>query len=320
MKNVLFSPARLGPLAIKNRFIRSATWENLRSPHGVPLPGLFALIRELVDGDIGLIITGSSYGRPCALSHEASSWRETVSHVHSRHAKLFFQLCDSGSKSVNDLSKSDMDELVETFRRDSRAIAKFGGDGIQIQAAHGHLLSQFLSPHLNRRGDIWGGSVENRARIVDLVVREVKKVTNLPVSLKINGHDCAPGGVTPPLAADYISRLPIADMFEISCGLDRLTVCQSATEYTVGYAKEIRKLAPDATLSCVGGHRDFAAMEKLVVGRVTDFISMSRPFVCQPFLLRDFQDDLATKSSCTSCGRCRPGPPGSRVLCRHGVD
>jgi 2,4-dienoyl-CoA reductase-like NADH-dependent reductase (Old Yellow Enzyme family) len=182
------------------------------------------------------------------------------------------------------------------------------------------LISEFLSPHFNRRTDTWGGSEANRVRILKEIAIEVKRATDLPVSVKINGHDGIKGGSTPELVGRYARMLPEIDLFEISCGFadgsktircsNRNTSDENATgfaykeAYTAEYTRIIREIAPSANLACAGGHRDFENMEKLVGSGVVDLISMSRPFIRQPHIIRDFQDALTTKCACENCGGC----------------
>ncbi|OHS93767.1 oxidoreductase, FAD/FMN-binding family protein [Tritrichomonas foetus] len=385
MRSILFTPHKIGHVNIKNRFIRSATCENLSQKNGLPLPKLFSMMKQLADGEVGLIIPGYvypsndsiSWGGQVGMTSQLHSdiWKPTIEYIHSRHSRIFFQVCHCGSrtspeliggknlKSVSGLIKgteiltnAEIEDIIANFTNCAKLIQSSGADGIQLHAAHGYLLSEFLSPFYNRREDKWG---KDKLRIIKEIVKEIRKSTNLAISLKMNGHDCIDGGVTPKICASYINELlqndeninlenSRIDMFEISCGFSNLmttirsdvdlkriykgmsednkkyisSVLNQADQkypyfegYNAKFADEIRKLAPKATLAVVGGNRDFNKMQKLIIDNTVDFVSMSRPFIRQPHLLRTYQDALTTKSDCTSCGECIIKPTDKSLAC-----
>ena len=325
MKSILFTPQSIGDVLIKNRFIRSATWENLCSSDGSPKPSLFSMMKELADGDVGLIIPGSVFPARDAACRKfqlamterehAVVWKDTIEYLHKKGSRLFFQICDGRR---NELSNAEIEDVIEQFGRCAKLCELSGCDGIQLHAAHGYLLSRFLSPATNKRTDKWGGSEENRLRLVKEVITNIRKQTNLPITMKINGHDCVDGGITPDLAGRIVHQLPEVAMFEISCGMSETSAFAKTEAYTAEYAKAIRKMNPKAVLASVGGNRNFPNMEKLILQRVVDFIGMSRPFVRQPMILRDYEDNLTMKSSCVSCNDClsESEVEGQRVFCR----
>lgn len=320
MKSVLFTPKSIGGVTIKNRFIRSGLWENLCEKDGRPTAGLFSLVKELADGDVGLITPGPVFPsidgacRKFQLGmterEHATAWKDTIEYAHKKGSRVFFQICYRNRDSLTD---AQIEEIIEQFGRCAKLCELAGADGIQIHAAHGHLLSQFLSPGTNNRQDKWG----DRMRLVKEVVGTIRKQTNIPITMKINGHDCTEGGITPELAGEVVRQLPEIAMFEISCGMSENESFAKRESYTVDYARVIRKMNPKAVLATVGGHRSFPNMEKLIIDRVSDFIAMSRPFVRQPMILRDYQDNLTMKSSCISCNQClTPENQPKRIFCR----
>lgn len=374
MSSILFTPMKIGSIVAKNRFIRSSTWENFADSNGMPTPPLFSMLKTLADYEVGTIIPGYVYPDKSVISYtgqtgmcdlkHAEVWKPTIDYIHSKRSKLFFQVCHCGSRASPDLIKrtptgasgirpgsramtnAEIEDSIQQFVNCAKLIEKTGADGLQLSAGHGYLLSEFLSPFYNRRQDKWG---QDRLRIVKEVVTEIRKVSSLPILMKINGHDCIDGGVTPDLCASYISRLPEVDLFEISCGVfnlmttirsdinqqslfrgtkleERETLLKIATSgekgfeyeegYNMKYAKIIRQKVPSAKLSVVGGNRDFKKMEQAVTSGITNFISMSRPFIQQPRLLLDYQENLTMKSSCISCGECIIKADDKVVRCR----
>jgi 2,4-dienoyl-CoA reductase-like NADH-dependent reductase (Old Yellow Enzyme family) len=104
------------------------------------------------------------------------------------------------------MTEEDIQEVVEAFGKAASRAVEAGADGIQIQAAHGWLVNQFLSPFFTARDDAWGGSDENRFRFLKEVVLEIRKYLpeGMPLLIKLNAHDYTPQkGITPPLAAKY---------------------------------------------------------------------------------------------------------------------
>jgi 2,4-dienoyl-CoA reductase-like NADH-dependent reductase (Old Yellow Enzyme family) len=195
------------------------------------------------------------------------------------------------------------------------------------------------APAFNRRTDQLGGIIENRARIVREILIEIRKISpKIATSIKFNGEDFVEGGITPPIAPDVIRPLlDVVDLFEVSCGMgtrlhgirshfipkalirgvspekhERLLQAAKASlegtefaeEYNRAAAEAIRAAFPGATLARVGGNRQFAKMEQLVTGGVADLVSLSRPLLKNPYLVRDFLEGRATKSDCWNCGAC----------------
>lgn len=412
MSNILFSPCVIRSSTIKNRFIRSSTWENLCKSDGTPTTQLLQKMKDLADGDVGLIISSGAFPSKDSISRvgqlgmttieQAKLWKPAIQYIHSKHSKFFFQInhcgcridsrCLNGrtpkgasglfsltSKKSGILSNSEIEDIISNFIKCAKLCEYSGADGIQLHSGHGYLLSEFLSPKYNKRNDKWGLSKENdRARLIRTIAREIKHEIDkdFPISIKINGHDCIENGVTPKIAASYINELSdFVDMFEISCGFanDMATIrskiissqhllqsmikshqfkstdkidfqyendlkmkfnnrinnllkntnqsYQYSEGYNVKYAEEIRRLIkPGILLSVVGGNRDFEKMSEIVKKRTVNFISMSRPFIMQPHILKEYQDALTTKSDCISCGECFIAAPEeelSPVVCSY---
>lgn len=412
MSNILFSPCVIRSSTIKNRFIRSATWENLCKSDGTPTMQLFQKMKDLADGDVGLIISSGAFPSNDSVSRsgqlgmttieQAKLWKPTIKYIHSNHSKFFFQINHCGcrieqnilnertpkgasgllnltSKESKALTNSEIEDIISHFIKCAKLCEFAGADGIQLHSAHGYLLSEFLSPRFNKRNDKWGLSKENnRALLIRTIATEIKREIDkdFPVSIKINGHDCIENGITPKIAASYINELSdVVDMFEISCGFandmntirskiiseqhllqsmikshhfkptDKIdfkyendlklrfnkqikkilknsnSLYQYSESYNLKYADEIRKsLKPGIILSVVGGNRNFEKMSEIVMKRTVNFVSMSRPFIRQPHILREYQDALTTKCDCISCGECffaAPEEKLSPIVCTY---
>ena len=248
----LFSPLKIGPMTIPNRFCRSATWEGLSNDEtGFPTQKLFDMITEYSKGKTGLIIPGYVY----PISHgksifkqnamttkkHAEVWKETIEKVHQNGSKIVFQICHGGDKcqekdihqqpigcsglipGSRPMTDAEICDTIEAFAKAAKNLKDVGVDGIQIHCAHGFLINQFLSPALNKRTDKWGGKDENRTRILFEVIQAVRDATkdSIAVGIKINANDHVEGGIDEMMASQIISMVPPLDFVEFSGGVTR---------------------------------------------------------------------------------------------------
>jgi len=227
--SLAFTPLRIGSVEVAGRVFKTATAETRASADGFVTDELVDVYDEWASGGTPLIITGNLYVSPQGKSTYRMCGADTDDKtpglarlavaVHRHGAKLIGQLNHCGRQvitghtgvddpvSASAVSEPTMgtrpralrgDEIpgvIEAFAAAARRCRDAGFDGVQVHVAHGYLLSQFLTPHTNRRTDEWGGSLENRARLARLAVREVRRRVgpDCAVLLKINGHDRLPG-------------------------------------------------------------------------------------------------------------------------------
>lgn len=257
---ILFTPENIGNVTIKNRLVRSATFENAAGFDGSIGDEYTKIYEKLSKGEVGLIITGmiypdddaKGYHRQAGLhSDERIAGFSTMNdRVHRNGSKIFAQLAHAGRQSnmhglrppAPSFGKIDMIYRVFPRPMKSREIIsaiksmadaakraqKAGFDGIQIHAAHGYLISEFLSPYFNRRSDEWGGSPEKRFNFLKRVYESMREAvgSSYPITIKINIEDHTPGpGLSIRESAGHIKRLVELgiDAVEISCG----TLCFS---------------------------------------------------------------------------------------------
>ncbi|CAB1058067.1 hypothetical protein D1BOALGB6SA_2823 [Olavius sp. associated proteobacterium Delta 1] len=248
-----------------------------------------------------------------------------------------------------EMTQADIMEVVKAFGTASKRAVEAGADAIQLHGAHGYLISEFLSPFFNIRKDSWGGSDENRFRFLKEIYQEIKKVVpaSFPVLIKLNTNDYTPKeGITPPLAAAYsgwMAELGI-NALEVSCGATNysyMNMCRGdvptaelvkglswwkkpighlmigklegkydlAEGYNLEAAKLIKPVIGDTPLMLVGGLRTVSHMEYVLENNYADFISMSRPFIREPFLVNKIKEGKLDKVSCVSCNRCLAAVP-----------
>jgi 2,4-dienoyl-CoA reductase-like NADH-dependent reductase (Old Yellow Enzyme family) len=242
------------------------------------------------------------------------------------------------------MTEVQIEEVIDAFGQAARRAVEAGVDGVQLHAAHGYLISQFLSPYFNDRDDDWGGTDENRFRFLQEIYRRVRQEMpeGMPLLVKMNGHDYIDGkGISPQLAARYAAWLVDLgiDGVEVSCGtvlespwnmirgdvpvreislayawwqkpLLKMVLNQAVGKfpakdgYNLELAQAIGKGLKDVPLFVVGGMRKLSHMEQVVEGGHADFISMSRPFIREPYLVKHMREGKTDASSCDSCNLC----------------
>jgi len=346
--SVLFTPLRVGSIEIPNRFVRSATHEFMAEDDGTPTERQAEVYRKLAEGEVGLIITGHAYVHPAGKASPRQTGiyddrfigplRRLAEAIRGTPSKIFVQIAHAGRQSKKrlcgctpiapsavfdpsskvhprEMTSSDIRGTIEDFIRAARRAQEAGFDGVQIHAAHGYLLSTFISPHTNRRTDEWGGSVENRSRILIEIIRGIKAACGreFPVHIKLNSTDFLPAGLSVEEAVAIARILEAAglDGVEVSGGMaesGRGSVWQGLrAEDEEGYFTENAakfKAVLRIPVSGLGGNRTLAVMEKFIQEGRADMISLSRPLIRDPFLVRKFRLGEAVKSECVSCNKC----------------
>lgn len=194
------------------------------------------------------------------------------------------------------MTDSDIEDVVQGFVRTARISKRAGFTGVQIHSAHGYLLSQFLSPTTNKRTDQYGGSVENRSRLLLRIVKEVRNEVGptYPISVKLNSSDFQKGGLTEDESIEIVKSLEKAgvDLLEISGGTyeklaffflnDEKDEMRESTKireaYFMEFAKKVRSVS-SIPLMITGGFRSFEFCNEVLEKRELDVIGMARPFL-----------------------------------------
>jgi 2,4-dienoyl-CoA reductase-like NADH-dependent reductase (Old Yellow Enzyme family) len=193
------------------------------------------------------------------------------------------------------MTAAEVDDVIRRFVHAAVVAKETGFTGVQIHAAHGYLISQFLTPLVNQRTDQWGGSLENRARLLLTIVRETRKAVgpSFPISAKLNSSDFQQGGFSNADCLQVVRWLEEAglDLLEISGGnyeepsmmgsktSEGAAVADSTVKreaYFMEYAEQIRKVSK-VPLMVTGGFRSKAAMEAALASGVLDVIGLGRP-------------------------------------------
>jgi 2,4-dienoyl-CoA reductase-like NADH-dependent reductase (Old Yellow Enzyme family) len=356
----LFEESTIDGMVLRNRFVRSATWEGMAAEDGSVTSKLTDLLVQLAKGSVGMIITSHAYVRK---DGQAGPWqlgiysdglidglRAVTRSIHQNGSRVVAQLSHAGylangklsgqtpvalsllegyGKSPRiELTGSGIREIVEAFVQAGRRAKEAGFDGIQIHAAHGYLLSQSLSPAFNHRQDDYGGPITNRARLLLEVLKGLRAEMgdHYPILVKMNSQDFLENGLRLEDALQVGAMLEAGgiDAIELSGGtLHSGTLSPSRTkissEEKEAYFKEAARAFKEKVhvpLILVGGIRSFQVAENLVNEGVADYISMCRPFIREPDLIKRWASGDLRRAQCVSDNQCfGPAAGGEGIYC-----
>lgn len=228
----------------------------------------------------------------------------------------------------SEITPQDIQNLVAAFSDAAERAKAAGFDGIEIHSAHGYLFNQFLSPIFNRRQDEYGGDIGNRSRIHLETLNAVRRTVGkeYPVLIKLNCRDFQENGLTLEDSLRVGRMLADAglDAIELSGGLltgGKLSPSRPKidTEDKEAYFQEEARSFKehiDIPLILVGGTRSFEVAERLVYDKVTDYISMSRPFIREPDLINRWKAGDHRRAGCISDNQCfGPAMKGKGIYC-----
>ncbi|MCL7413918.1 MAG: NADH:flavin oxidoreductase [ANME-2 cluster archaeon] len=356
---MLFESIDIKNLHIPNRFVRSATHEWLAEEDGTPTPAIGDLYEELAKYEIGLIISGYSYVNPSGKSSPRQQgiyddrfigpYSTITERVHKYTSKIALQVVHGGRQAlvtpeyprtmapsaVKDTSSGKLpkamteEQILATIEDFARAVHRAhasGFDAVQLHVAHGFLLSSFISPYTNRRTDEWGGSVENRTRIIAEIIRCARELVgeDFPIMAKMNATDgFGDKGLDAPECVEIAVALERAGVcaIEVSGGISEAGEVVSRRginapgkeAYFRDYARMIRRTV-GIPVMLVGGLRSRAVMEEMLAGGYADMVSLSRPLIREPDLVVKFREGVQD-AECTSCNGCFDE---DGVRCKHG--
>jgi 2,4-dienoyl-CoA reductase-like NADH-dependent reductase (Old Yellow Enzyme family) len=227
-----------------------------------------------------------------------------------------------------EMTAEDIQNVVSAYGQAARRAKLAGFDGVQIHSAHGYLLSQFLSPAFNRRNDLYGGDIRNRARALIEVLGSVRSAVgkNYPVLVKINCQDFIENGLAPEdaLQAGIMLVDNGIDAIELSGGIltgGKLSPSRMGikTEDKEAYFQQEAlafKKKVDVPLILVGGNRSFQVAERLIEDGVADYFSMARPLIREPDLINRWKSGDRSRATCLSDNMCfGPARKGDGIYC-----
>ena len=368
-----FAPAKLGPVELRNRIVKAATFEGMTPDH-VVTDRLIEFHRRVAAGGVGM--TTLAY---CAISDEGCGTpneivlgeaalpglRRLAEAVHAEGAAAAAQIGHAGAvaaaagrralspspiwspmamRRTRAVTEDDIARITRGFASAARVVAAAGFDAVEIHLGHGYLLSEFLSPRLNKRSDRFGGSLENRARFPREVVRAVREAVGdrVAVTAKLNMADGVPGGLwlaesvafARMLEADgaldaieltggsslenpmYLFRgeAPIAEMAAAMrepirtvfklFGKRFLPEYPFEEAYFLPYARQFRA-ALRTPLILLGGVNRLDTIER-AMAEGFEFVAMGRALLREPDLVEKLRTAASRESLCVHCNKCMP--------------
>ncbi|NNU84100.1 NADPH dehydrogenase NamA [Geobacillus sp. BMUD] len=315
MNTMLFSPYTIRGLTLKNRIVMSPMCMyscetkdgTVRTWHKIHYPARAV-------GQVGLIIVEATGVTPQGRISERdlgiwsddhiAGLRELVRLVKEHGAAIGIQLAHAGRKSQvpgeiiapsaipfddssptpKEMTKADIEETVQAFQNGARRAKKAGFDVIEIHAAHGYLINEFLSPLANRRQDEYGGSPENRYRFLGEVIDAVREVWDGPLFVRISASDYHPDGLTASDYVPYAKRMKEqgVDLIDVSSGAVVPARMNVYPGYQVPFAELIRREA-DIPTGAVGLITSGWQAEEILQNGRADLVFLGRELLRNPY-------------------------------------
>tara|TARA_B100000686_G_C16748584_1_gene951044 strand:- start:721 stop:1959 length:1239 start_codon:yes stop_codon:yes gene_type:complete len=373
-KNSIFSPVMLGPVMLRNRIIKAATFEGMAIDNMVT-DALVDFHHAFAEGGIGMTtlaycaVSPDGQGAPneIVVREEAvPGLKFFVESMHQLNVAASIQLGHAGPvgmgvggralsaskvfsksrfKNTSPATETELARVIDSFTSAAVLASKSGFDCIELHFGHGYLISNFLSPKLNRRKDNWGGSLENRARLARMIARRVKDAVpnDMAIIAKLNLDDGVKGGfkvdecaeVARMLEADgaldaleltggssfenpmYFFRgdVPVHEMAEIfPKGFMRLGFKLTAKKFMPYYPfeeayflEQARQVreAVEMPLILLGGINNFETVE-LALTEGFNFVAMGRALLREPDLVKKWESGIHDEGLCIHCNKCMP--------------
>ncbi|MGL5380377.1 NADH:flavin oxidoreductase [Clostridium sp.] len=361
----LFDKTKILDMNMKNRFFRGALWEDLADDKGHMTKELSSIYEELAKGGASTLITGYAFvtkdekPNPGMMGIYDDSfipeYKEFTDKIHKLGSNIIMQIVYGGfmtefniSKRIiwgpstmqnectgtwaKEITKDEIKYLVKAYADAAKRVKESGFDGVEIHSGHGYLLSQFLSPYYNKRKDEYGGSIENRGRIIFEIYEAMRTAVGkeFPILIKLNSADYTKeGGLTKDDSLYVAKKLAylginaievtggnesIKEVSDNNLGAARTKITSSKEkesyfkDYAIKLAKEI-----DIPVILIGGNRHLDVMEDLLNNSNIQYFSLSRPLTAEPDLINKWESGDRKKPKCVSCNQCY-NTPGKRCI------
>ena len=332
---------------LSNRLAKSGMSEHLADVNHLPSVHLENLYRRWSQGGSGLLITGNVMIDPRSMTAsrnvvlcdgvDLEHFKRWASAGTENGNQFWLQLNHPGRQTPRNINPSpvsasatdpvdllrsvkafasaramneqEIEEVIQRFCISAAMVKAAGFTGVQIHAAHGYLINQFLSPMINKRNDNWGGELVNRARLLRTVLQRVREKvgSNYPVAVKLNSADFQRGGLCEDETMQVIKWISEenVDLIEISGGnyesqamFDPAITESTRTReaYFLDFARQARQIS-SIPLMVTGGFRTASVMREVLESGSLDVIGMARPLAAEPDLSRKIINGTSQGSS-----------------------
>lgn len=348
----LFSAEKIGNVQIKNRIVRSATHMRSSEKYGYIGDKLIDIYRDLARGGTGLIISGFTAVDPggTANPYQACLYNDSfipgqnklVEAVHEyADVKIAIQIAHTGRQGYHpkyhpvapspvlfkttgltprELTANEIETLIQKFVDAGKRSYECGYDMVQLHAAHGYFLSNFISPYTNKRTDEYGGDTQKRAKILIDIYNGLRDElgSNFPITIKLQTEDFIPNGLKLEEGVEYAKILSEIgfDAIEPSGGggdaqilskkpYPSLNIKSEEEEnYFLEHNKRIKPFLNKCKLIAMGGIKNPISAERILKEDIADFISLCRPLIYEPDLPNRWRNGDISPAKCISCNGC----------------
>ena len=344
-KNI-FDQTQIKSMKLKNRFFRGSVGDCSFIEGHISEDG-FKLYETLSKNEVGTIFTGlvtiSDYNQfdnypnfRIDKDEYIEEFKKLTSLVHKNGANIMAQLVHMGnnyygseeiiycpSKMVNpqtnrtchEMTKKDILRIEDDFVKAAVRAKKAGFDGVELHGAHFYLLSEFLSPIYNHRTDEYGGSDENRARIIIEILEKMRPAVgnDFIISMKINTEE-GEGGITENgvITASKLAEKAGLDIIQLSGTKWFTEKSKTPFYYEIG-----KKLADILNIPVIvtGGARDLDNLNEILNNSNIKYFGIARPLICEPDLIVRLKNGSTKKPKCVSCNTCLRNAINKSVEC-----
>ncbi|MFX1418207.1 MAG: NADH:flavin oxidoreductase [Promethearchaeota archaeon] len=350
--DTLYSPEKIGNVQIKNRIVRSATFMRSAEKYGYIGEKFIEIYSELARGGTGLIISSFTAVDPggTASPYQACLYddsfipgqKKLVETIHEyADVKIAVQIAHTGRLGYHpkyhpvapssipfqetgltprELTIDEIKKLIQKFIEAGCRAYECGYDLVQLHAAHGYFLSNFISPYTNKRTDEFGGNTKNRAKILIDIYNGLRDELgkNFPITIKLQTEDFIPNGLQIEEGVEYAKILSEIgyDAIEPSGGgrdahiltkkaYPSLNVKSSKEEnYFLPHVRMIKPYMKNTKLILMGGIKNPIFANNILKEKIADFISLCRPLIYEPDLPNRWKNGDLSPAKCISCNGC----------------
>ncbi|MCF6094219.1 FAD-dependent oxidoreductase [Microaerobacter geothermalis] len=339
----IFEPIRLGSMSMPNRILMGSMHVGLEGNDG-DLQPLIDFYRERAKGGAGLIVTGGAAVSPEGVGglhfltvnddKMIPTLAQLTDAIHEEGGRIALQLFHAGRyalknisgydpvapspiKSVlsdtvpKELSHEEIELIIEAFAKGAERAKKAGFDAVEVMGSEGYLINQFLSPVTNHRTDQWGGNFENRSRFALAIVHKIKQLVgdDYPVLFRMSGLDLMPGSTTMEETIQFAKKLEEAGVHALNIGIG-WHESKVPTIYMMvpraSYAWVAGKIKEHVGVAVIASNRinDPRLAEKLLQEGACDIVSMARPFLADPYLVKKAEEGRYDEiNTCIACNQ-----------------
>ncbi|MGI6020950.1 MAG: FAD-dependent oxidoreductase [Lachnospiraceae bacterium] len=348
----IFEPITVKHMTIRNRIAMTPMGTNYGETSGEMSNRHMNYYSLRAKGGVGLIIlenanveypVGSNGTSQIRIDHDSFMPRyyQLVENLHKDGASVAIQINHAGASASSartgmqtvsssniptkvggeiprPMTKEEILTTVKKYGEAAKRVVAIGFDAVEIHCGHSYLMSQFISPYYNKRTDEFGGSVENRMRIVRMVLEEVRKNVgpSFPIIVRISAEERVPGGNTLEDTLEYLEYIDeYVDMYDVSCALNPSLQYQIDSNFLPdGWRSYMARAVKDKFGKPVinaGNYRDPEVVEKVLASGDVDIVGMGRGLIAEPNWVKkvhDGQEDILRK-----CISCNVGCAGNRI-------